>query len=886
MTAPRPVNGDQRAVLDQAHALLADFDARHDTMLAAALAALDEFLALVRAAVMGLGGGVDLDQFPTGQQWVAIAHRHLDQLIGAAFTDAYLSVFDRAAITDANAADIVNVNPFVQHHIETVTDRLRDWPQGIFEEIRDELHASIRADETVEQLRDRIGAVLRIDHTPDGQWQWRADRIARTETAAAVNGGAHQAQIALAAATGRPMRKQWLATSDERTRHSHAHANGQVRPLGEPFTVGGHHLQYPGDPTGPAEEVINCRCTVLFLHPDMNPFDLAPIGDATEPPLTAAAPEGTVTALTDQAPPTTDTPVPLPDGWRGILAPLDAPSGDGRIIAHPGEQLQVRPLPLPLLAQEQLADGHDGAVVVGLIDRVWIEDGALWGEGPLDLADDAGARWARRLADGYAGWVSVDLDSVTMTEMMRNTATGDVLEIPQVADVAGGDPEMAGLMDALLPSAIPDGHELVYRALPWRLMSSTLVSQAAFHEARVAALWGYTGQGTGSEAVPDTGDAAMATEPTFVFPPNKPAPGGGKPPATPGDAPQQLPQVGDRVVVDDPAAGGPGTVTAVDTTVDPVMVTVQLDAGGPVDVTVDKVSPEPAAPPKKKAPPPFPPKSAARVARALTAGGRITPPREWFNDPNLDGPTPLTVDGARVYGHLAVWDTCHIGITDTCTTPPRTATGYALFHTGEVVCADGSTVPVGKVTLGTGHADPQAGFRGATDHYDNSGTAVAVVRAYEDDHGIVVAGALCPDADAAAVAALRRSPLSGDWRRVGGNLELVAALAVNVPGFPITRPALVAAAGDMGRPESLVAAGALPPQDPDAVFLDRVSGAVRAALDDRAAKARRVAQLTPRILAPLARWEQTRVALAAARINGDTGVAARAAKAHGYTGKE
>jgi hypothetical protein len=55
------------------------------------------------------------------------------------------------------------------------------------------------------------------------------------------------------------------------------------------------------------------------------------------------------------------------------------------------------------------------------------------------------------------------------------------------------------------------------------------------------------------------------------------------------------------------------------------------------------------------------------------------------------------------------------------------------------------------------------------------------------------------------VRALRASPISGDWRKVDGNLELVAALAVNVPGFPvIPRPQGMVASGGL---TSLVATG-------------------------------------------------------------------------------
>ncbi len=87
----------------------------------------------------------------------------------------------------------------------------------------------------------------------------------------------------------------------------------------------------------------------------------------------------------------------------------------------------------------------------------------------------------------------------------------------------------------------------------------------------------------------------------------------------------------------------------------------------------------------------------------------------------------------------------------------------------------------------------------------------AVVQAGEDEHGIWVAGQLLESVSAAQVAELRRSPLSGDWRRINGNLELVAALAVNVPGFPV--PRVLAASGAFGQ-ISLCAAGAVPQPRP------------------------------------------------------------------------
>ena len=88
----------------------------------------------------------------------------------------------------------------------------------------------------------------------------RALRIARTETIGAANAGAMFA----AKSTGLPLRKEWLATMDTRTRETHAEADGQTRGMDEPFTVGGFQMEQPGDPTAPPSEVVNCRCTVVF----------------------------------------------------------------------------------------------------------------------------------------------------------------------------------------------------------------------------------------------------------------------------------------------------------------------------------------------------------------------------------------------------------------------------------------------------------------------------------------------------------------------------------------------------------------------------------------------------------------------------------------------
>lgn len=196
----------------------------------------------------------------------------------------------------------------------------------------------------------------------------------------------------------------------------------------------------------------------------------------------------------------------------------------------------------------------------------------------------------------------------------------------------------------------------------------------------------------------------------------------------------------------------------------------------------------------------------ALVACALVASQiPIVPPADWFGDPGLREPTPLTVtDDGRVFGHIAAWHVDHIGMAFG-TKPPRSRSGYKYFHTGVVRTDDGKDVPVGQLTLAGGHAKLELTADAAVKHYDDTKSAVADVHAGEDAYGIWVAGALRPDVDAAKIRSFRASAPSGDWRPINGRLELVAVCQVNVPGFPIARARVAS-----GYVTALVAAGAAP----------------------------------------------------------------------------
>lgn len=205
------------------------------------------------------------------------------------------------------------------------------------------------------------------------------------------------------------------------------------------------------------------------------------------------------------------------------------------------------------------------------------------------------------------------------------------------------------------------------------------------------------------------------------------------------------------------------------------------------------------------------------AAAALIEVAKVSPVYDaaLFADPGFTEPTyPHITEGGRIQGHLAAWNVCHVGIQDRCVLAPRSQTDYAWFHTSPPVqLADGGKVKVGRLTVGGGHAGPKLGVGPTIEHYDNVGTCFALVHVGEDEHGIWFSGIPAPGATPEQIAQGLAAPLSGDWRNVGGNLELVAALSVNTPGFPLVASG---ATDEEDRPLSLVASlGPCASQSPD-----------------------------------------------------------------------
>lgn len=95
--------------------------------------------------------------------------------------------------------------------------------------------------------------------------QYRAESIARTESLNALRAGQFESikqAVRIGKVQERDVVKEWDASGDARTRATHADADGQVKPINEPFIVGGALLNFPGDSSlgAPASEVVQCRC--------------------------------------------------------------------------------------------------------------------------------------------------------------------------------------------------------------------------------------------------------------------------------------------------------------------------------------------------------------------------------------------------------------------------------------------------------------------------------------------------------------------------------------------------------------------------------------------------------------------------------------------------
>ncbi len=158
-----------------------------------------------------------------------------------------------------NAIDIFELAAiaWIERH---VAEKVTTLEESFFGSVRDVVEEAftegLSEADTARRIRNKVGRDFS---------QWKAARIARTEAAAASNMGTHEAARSADVETV----KEWFSAEDSRVRPDHAAVHGQIREMEEPFNVVDSSLMYPGDPSGPPGQIINCRCVALY-HPRIN----------------------------------------------------------------------------------------------------------------------------------------------------------------------------------------------------------------------------------------------------------------------------------------------------------------------------------------------------------------------------------------------------------------------------------------------------------------------------------------------------------------------------------------------------------------------------------------------------------------------------------------
>lgn len=430
--------------------------------------------------------------------------------------------------------------------------------------------------------------------------------------------------------------------------------------------------------------------------------------------------------------------------WRGVLAQTGVQTGDSRGIQLNALEWPDLPLPLGWLEHEQHGDLLSGAVQVGNVDTLAMVGDDAVGGGIIDDAIPEGAELIRRLEAGSAALgnrVGLSIDPDNWSVEIVDT-TGEMEELLLVASGTGRLPARRerSMVTAGAGDPLPEDGTVIYSDSAGDIIERyTRLRIRGVTACAVAAFAGAYLELDGEAAATDeeaTGDEIVAS-----------------------------------LLAGDGFTAGEAEWT--------------LRASAPVRPPAAWFSlPEPQP--------------------GQTDDGSVygMPVQELLIEQPDGGyfgvPLTITEDG-RVFGHAALWPTCHVGYLGECLTAPESLSSYAYFHVGSVSCADGSTVATGVLSANCDHAAAHLLAPEAMDHMAHTGLGFADVRAVNGQLGVWMSGALRPGITDEQVRVLRASSLSGDWRRIGTSLEFIGAIAVNVPGFPIAREYVTASGLSMPR---------------------------------------------------------------------------------------
>lgn len=187
------------------------------------------------------------DSYKPGGEYHERWLKSYTDLIGKTYKSAAGSLASELGL-DFNVA-----NPKVEEAIQKRAKKLADYiTDTTSRQVTSAVSAGRKAGMGVGQISNLINKAVF-----GGVAENRSRLIARTETVGAMNEG----EFDTAKNSGVMQEKEWLTQGDDRVRDTHAALDGVRIPIKDDFDNG---LSYPGDQSGPADEVIQCRCTLLY----------------------------------------------------------------------------------------------------------------------------------------------------------------------------------------------------------------------------------------------------------------------------------------------------------------------------------------------------------------------------------------------------------------------------------------------------------------------------------------------------------------------------------------------------------------------------------------------------------------------------------------------
>ncbi|MCM3206399.1 phage minor head protein [Paenibacillus illinoisensis] len=188
-----------------------------------------------------------------------------DDLFEEAVQEAFEPLFQLAGESELLELDTEKVwstkNKAAKEFVKEIRSLVPDMNQSSTDTLLRSFEKAIEEGNTPSERALLVQEISALAATgEDGPFSMqRAQRISRTMSTAAANGGKLEGWKQSAIAKG----KKWRSAAGTRTRKTHRKANGQVVDLDQQFKVGNSKLMYPGDPAGSPKEIVNCRCTMI-----------------------------------------------------------------------------------------------------------------------------------------------------------------------------------------------------------------------------------------------------------------------------------------------------------------------------------------------------------------------------------------------------------------------------------------------------------------------------------------------------------------------------------------------------------------------------------------------------------------------------------------------